>query len=165
MNFTGHTKLTDEEFKKWYPRLFEKCPRPSTQRTKEYKEEVEIKRTNFFKFQKLTKDISVLPWEIWKPYPKDETWEISNLARVRINGIIQEQIDNPNGSKGYLVLKDYTKTLIYRLVADVFLDRKEGEYLEVHHIDNNGYNCSEDNLIMLTKTQHTAINKNEMEEL
>lgn len=45
-----------------------------------------------------------------------------------------------------------------------FLDRKVGEGRAVHHIDNDGYNCSEDNLIMLTEIQHGAIHKNEMKE-
>lgn len=62
------------------------------------------------------------------------------------------------------MLKNYTSILVYHLVADVFLDRKVGEGRAVHHIDNDGYNCSEDNLIMLTEIQHGAIHKNEMKE-
>lgn len=34
----------------------------------------------------------------------------------------------------------------------------------LYHIDNDGYNCNEDNLIMLTEIQHGAIHKNEMKE-
>ena len=78
--------------------------------------------------------------------------------------MFQEQIDNPDGSIGYLVLKNYTSILVYHLVADVFFDRKVGEGRAVHHIDNDGYNSSEDNLIMLTEIQHGAIHKNEMKE-
>ena len=164
MNFTGYKKPSDEEFKKCYKELFEASPRPKDYGTKEYKAKVELARKRFFEFQKITMNIDTLPWEIWKNHPNNGAWEVSNLGRIRIDGIIQEQIDNPDGSIGYLVLKNYTNVLVYHLVADVFLDRKIGESRAVHHIDNDGYNCSEDNLIMLTEIQHGAIHKNEMKE-
>lgn len=167
MNFTGFKKPTDAEFKNVYKELFESCPRPKDYNTEEYKAKVEIARRRFFDFQKKTMDIDTLPWEFWKKHPNYSSWEISNLGRIKIDGRIQEQIDNPDGSKGYLVLKNYTSKefLVYRLVADVFLERKEGEGRIVHHINNDGYNCSEDNLIMLTKTQDAAIHTNEKKEL
>lgn len=164
MNFTGYKKPSDEEFKKCYKELFEVSSRPKDYGTKEYKAKVELARKRFFEFQKITMNIDTLPWEIWKNHPNNGAWEVSNLGRIRIDGIIQEQIDNPDGSIGYLVLKNYTNVLVYHLVADVFLDRKIGESRAVHHIDNDGYNCSEDNLIMLTEMQHGAIHKNEMKE-
>lgn len=165
MNFTGKKILTDEEFKVVYKELFKTSPRPSDYETDEYKSKVRIARDRFFKFQQLTMDIDTLPWEVWKTHPNNDSWEVSNLGRVRIDGKIQEQIDNPDGSIGYLVLKNYTSYLVYRLVADVFLERKEGEGLVVHHINNDGYNNCEDNLIMLTQTQHGAIHREEMENL
>ena len=104
-----------------------------------------------------------MPGENWVEHPKYKTYKVSNLGRVMINDVIQKQRDDPDGKLGYLVLEKYTMVLVYQLVADVFLDRKEGEGLAVHHIDNNGYDCSEDNLIMLTESQHNAIHLNEME--
>ena len=166
MNFTGHKRLTDEQFNEYYKDLFEASPRISDYETEEYKNKVELSRKRFFDFQQRTMDIDTLPWEIWKEHPNDKTWEISNLGRIKINGIIQEQIDNTDGSKGYLVLKNYTSYLVYHLVADTFLNRgKPGfEGLFVHHINNDGYNNSEDNLIMLTEKQHKVIHRKEMEE-
>lgn len=42
---------------------------------------------------------------------------------------------------------------VYRMVAEKFLSRPEGES-EVHHIDNNSYNNSVTNLIWLSKDEH-----------
>lgn len=50
----------------------------------------------FFEFQKIATNVDILPRKIWKPHPNDELWEVSNLGRVRIDGKIQEQIDNPD---------------------------------------------------------------------
>lgn len=36
MNFTNHKKLTDEEFKENYEKLFDACPRPSEYKTDGY---------------------------------------------------------------------------------------------------------------------------------
>ena len=159
MNFTGHTRLTDEQFMEWYTQLFENSPRPWEQKTEKYKKEVEIKRTAFFTFQELTKNIPILPWEVWKEWrwKTDNKWEVSNLGRVRIDNEIQEQIDKPKSSPGYLVLKKYPTILVYHLVANVFLDNEHVEGIQIHHIDNNGYNSSEMNLILLSENQHKAI--------
>lgn len=165
MNITGYKKPTDEEFKKCYKTLFDLCPRPSDYKTNDYKLKVENSRRTFFELQEQTLKIERLPWEYWKPHPTEKEWEISNLGRVKVNGIIQRQIDKPDGSIGYLVLENYSSVEVYHLVADTFLDRKVGEYRAVHHINNDGYNNSEDNLIMLTKEQHDLIHKNEMGEL
>lgn len=81
--------------------------------------------------------------------------------------MIQRQIDNPDGKHGYLVLEKYTSVLVYQLVADCFFNRlnqSSSERLAVHHIDNNGYDCSNDNLIMLIEKQHNAIHRNKMKE-
>lgn len=93
MNFTGYKKPTDEEFKRCYKELFEASPRPKEYETKQYKAKVELARKRFFEFQKIAMNVGTLPWEIWKPHPKYELWEVSNLGRVRIDGKIQEQIE------------------------------------------------------------------------
>ena len=163
MNFTGHKKLTDEEYKENYEKLFYACPRPSEYKSEEYWNKVRERQRHFFEEQEKTLSIPLLPGENWVEHPKYKTYKVSNLGRVMINDVIQKQRDDPDGKLGYLVLEKYTMVLVYQLVADVFLDRKEGEGLAVHHIDNNGYDCSEDNLIMLTERQHNAIHRNEME--
>ena len=164
MNFTGYKKPTDEEFKRCYKELFEASPRPKDYDTKQYKAKVEESRRRFLEAQEINLKIELLPGEKWLNHPTLKTYQVSNLGRIKIRGKIQRQVDNPNGKLGYLVLEKYPKVLVYRLVADVFLERKTGEYRAVHHIDNDGYNCGEDNLIMLTKAQHDAIHTNEMEE-
>lgn len=166
MNFTNHKKLTDEEFKQNYEKLFNACPRPSEYKTDEYWKRVHERQELFFANQEKTISIPELPEEKWVKHPTLKTYEVSNLGRVKIKGVIQRQIDDPDGKLGYLVLERYTSVLVYQLVADCFLDRltqSSSERLAVHHIDNNGYDCSEDNLIMLTEKQHNAIHKNEME--
>ena len=166
MNFTDHVKLTDEEFKENYEKLFNACPRPSDYKTDDYWNKVRERQKKFFENQDKTIFILELPGERWVEHPIYKSYKVSNLGRVMINGEIQRQIDDPDGKLGYLVLEKYTSVLVYQLVADCFLDRlnqSSAERLAVHHIDNNGYDCSEDNLIMLTEKQHNAIHRNEME--
>lgn len=163
MNFTNHTKLNDAEFKVFYKELFCKSPRPSDYKTEEYWEKVKLRQQEFLNNQEKTLLIPELPDEIWKQHPSLKTYEVSNLGRIKIRNVIQRQIDT-QGKLGYLVLERYPKVLVYRLVADTYLNRLQGKYYEVHHIDNNGYDCSEDNLILLKKWQHKAIHKNEMED-
>lgn len=167
MNFTGHKKLSDEDYKENYEKLFYACPRPSEYKSEEYWNKVRERQRHFFEEQDKTLSIPLLPREKWVKHPTLKTYEVSNYGRVKIRGKIQKQIDEPDGKLGYLVLEKYTTVLVYQLVADCFLDRLEqrpGERFDVHHIDNNGYDCSEDNLIMLTESQHNAIHRNEMEE-
>ena len=166
MNFTNHKNLTDEEFKENYEKLFNTCPRPSEYKTDAYWKRVYERQVKFFENQERTLAISEFTGEKWVKHPTLKTYEVSNLGRVKIKGVIQRQIDDPDGKLGYLVLEKYTSVLVYQLVADCFLDRlnhSSAERLAVHHIDNNGYDCSEDNLIMLTEKQHNAIHRNEME--
>ena len=163
MNFTNHTKLNEEEFKLFYKELFNKSPRPSDYKTTEYWNKVRIKQQEFFNKQEKNLLISELPGEHWKPHPKLKTYQVSNLGRIKIRNKIQRQID-AEGKLGYLVLERYPKILVYRLVAETFLNRLEEKYYDVHHIDNNGYDCSEDNLILLKRWQHKAIHRNEMED-
>ena len=168
MNFTNHVKLTDEEFKENYEKLFNACPRPSEYKSDDYWNKVRERQKKFFENQDKTIFIPELPGERWVEHPTYKSYKVSNLGRVMINGEIQRQRDDPDGKLGYLVLEKYTSVLVYQLVADCFLDRTKqdpDERLSVHHIDNNGYDCSENNLIMLTEKQHNAIHRNEMEEI
>ena len=98
-------------------------------------------------------------------------YSISNLGRVKYCGFIVPQKNKINDDgkemKEYLVLdKEKFKIMykdvatdfnldqsifVYSLVAYAFLGKKEGDFLHVHHITNDGYDNSVNNLILLTK--------------
>lgn len=48
MNFTGKKKLTDEEFKENYEKLFNVCPRPLEYKSAEYWNNVRERQRLFF---------------------------------------------------------------------------------------------------------------------
>lgn len=98
--------------------------------------------------------------EIWRTVPdyNPPKYEASNLGRIRkIDGNIIEQVDAPEKiNKGYLVLNEHKSIYVYHLVAAAFLPNyKEG--MHVHHINNNGYDCRPENLILLEKGQHSIV--------
>ncbi len=123
--------------------------------------------------------------DIDTPILKNETWvkiegsgftryEISSLGRVKYLGkIVPQKNRTENGKEciGYLVLdkeafqKKYPKapcgftttTHVYSLVAYAFLGKKEKDGYQVHHITNNGYDNSIDNLVLLDKDEHSLI--------
>ena len=101
--------------------------------------------------------------EIWREVPDNKKYTVSNLGRIKLNGILVHQDDN--NFNGYLKM---TKTVegkdsdnrsenIYIFVAKAFFSNyKEG--MHVHHINNNGYDCRPENLILLEKDQHSIVN-------
>ena len=111
--------------------------------------------------------------EIWKKVPLYKTekngeaeYSVSNFGRIKHYGIIMKQGDKLGKEYGgYLVMKDYTRpaeynfdstTCVYRFVAAAFLPNyKKG--MHVHHINNNGYDCRPENLILLTPPQHSKV--------
>lgn len=100
--------------------------------------------------------------EIWREVPDNKKYTVSNLGRIKLNGILVHQDDN--NFNGYLKM---TKTVegkdsdnrsenIYIFVAKAFFSNyKEG--MHVHHINNNGYDCCPENLILLTPPQHSKV--------
>lgn len=100
--------------------------------------------------------------EIWREVPDNKKYTVSNLGRIKLNGILVHQDDN--NFNGYLKM---TKTVegkdsdnrsenIYIFVAKAFFSNyKEG--MHVHHINNNGYDCRPENLILLTPPQHSKV--------
>lgn len=97
---------------------------------------------------------------------KNLSYEVSNLGRIRIK--IDEKYlfllqDDKIGHHGYLVIsKDNEKKYssvrnhsveIYKFISAAFLGKPEDK--RIHHIDNNGYDCRPENLILLTKTEHS----------
>ena len=108
--------------------------------------------------------------EIFQKYGEfDERIEVSNLGRVKFNGEIQEQTDEKT-SVGYLYLKNYQKIqkelgktfndeFVYEMVANVWLEKPKNKICiyDIHHIDNDGYHNTVDNLIWLKRCEHKAI--------
>lgn len=109
-----------------------------------------------------------LPGEIWarltqKDYGK---YLISNFARVKVerdSGFHLIEQEDEQGKSGYLLLNPKEEisvdrsTYVYTLVAYAFLGKVIGDKKHVHHIDNNGYNCRPENLILLDADQHSYV--------
>lgn len=108
--------------------------------------------------------------EKFEPY-KDfsERIQVSNLGRVKFDGEIQEQTDEKS-SIGYLYLKNYHKIqeklvkvfndeFVYEMVVNVWLPKHTNDkcIYDIHHKDNDGYNNTVDNLILLKRCEHKAI--------
>ena len=115
--------------------------------------------------------------EIWirLSQKRFENFFVSNKARVRwitpegsIIFLNQDEDPSLQGAIGYLVVdaenkypefhnlnrSKYLRT--YTLVAMAFHGKQKYEYdgIHVHHIDNNGYNCTPENLILLDRDTH-----------
>lgn len=167
MNFTGKTKLTDKEFIEVYEKLWELTPHyfsnwPSDQEIIKNKSEGE----------KIYNSEDEQINEEWLPYPEYNKYIISSLGRIKYK-INEEKSEflkqDDNGKKGYLVIsgnEDLEKInkiklnktqYIYMFVAKTFLGKRDGDGFHVHHINNNGYDCSIENLILLTASQHRII--------
>ena len=160
MNFTGKSTLIDAEFFQNYEKLWEKSPHknnwPSEQEIAERKREG-AKRYN--------SEADSLSGEEWRDLPGYSHYSISTMGRVKYDNAIVQQDDTER--TGYLKL-DVEKKLnvdhsvnVYTLVAKAFLGKKEGDGYDVHHIDNNGYDNRPENLILLTRTQHNAVHRDE----
>ena len=87
-----------------------------------------------------------LQGEIWKDFPLDKKYSVSNLGRVKYEGKIQAQVDEIDVKTGkpkigYLVLEDKNlrRDYVYSMVAFTFLDKIEGDGYHVHHITNGSY--------------------------
>ena len=160
MNFTGKSTLTDAEFSQYYEKLWEKSPHKNNWPSKE--EIAERKREGAKRYNS---EEANLPGEEWCDLPGYSHDSISNMGRVKYNDTIVQQDDAEK--TGYLKL-DVEKKLgvdhtvnVYALVAKAFLGKKEGDGYDVHHIDNNGYDNRPENLILLTRTQHNAVHRDE----
>lgn len=105
-----------------------------------------------------------LDGEIWKEFPKNPKYLVSNKGRIKYDGKIQPQTHeiNPKTNEakwGYLVLEDKNlrQDYIYNFVAFTFLGKIEGDGMHVHHITNDGYDNSVDNLVLLTAVEHSLV--------
>lgn len=162
-NDIGKNRLTDEEFKKYYDYLWEATPHfysnwPTDEEISKLKEEFQIYYNS---------DESILEIDGEK-----EEWAgplghyyISTFGRIKYDDKFLKQDDV--SKQGYLVLLKpddntpiNTTTCVYTFVAKMFMGKKDGDGLHVHHIDNNGYDCRLKNLILLTPAQHNAVHRN-----
>lgn len=117
-----------------------------------------------------------LQGEIWKKINQAgySRYEISNLGRVKYLGrIVPQKNELIDGQEhiGYLVLDKQTfqkkypdapsgfsqEIYVYTLVALAFLDKTEGDNYHVHHITNNGYDNSSENLVLLNREEHSYV--------
>ncbi|MEG2307276.1 MAG: NUMOD4 motif-containing HNH endonuclease [Erysipelotrichaceae bacterium] len=87
--------------------------------------------------------------EIWKPFPTDSRYEISNKGKVRNknNGNI---LKPSNGGKGYELFVryrngEYSGMFIHQAVALAFIGERPQGY-QVSHLDGDKLNNSVDNL-------------------
>lgn len=94
--------------------------------------------------------------EIWKPFPLDTKYTVSNFGRIKYNGIIQKQKDE---KIQYVRLADDSlrNDYVYNFVAYTFLGKIEDDGMHVHHITNDGYYNTTDNLILLTQDEHSYV--------
>lgn len=128
----------------------------------------ELERRKTYHSKIYNSKISDFPDEVWKDLRdvKDLTkYSVSNKGRVKFKGKLISQDDEAR-TYGYLVLdpeNNYAgvshSVHVYRLVAYAFLGLKPGDEKQrhVHHIDNNGYDCRPENLILLTAEQHSFV--------
>ena len=101
-------------------------------------------------------DENDLEGEIWKPFPLDTKYTVSNLGRIKYEGKIQKQKDE---KIQYVTLADdnLRKDYVYNFVAYTFLGKIEDDGMHVHHITNDGYYNTTENLILLTQEEHSYV--------
>lgn len=101
--------------------------------------------------------------EIWREVPDNKKYTVSNLGRIKLNGILVHQDDE--NFNGYLKMtkttegkdSDNRSENIYVFVAKAFFSLEELHGKCIHHINNNGYDCRPENLILLTPPQHSKV--------
>ena len=101
-------------------------------------------------------DKNDLKGEIWKEYPLDKDYMVSSLGRIKYKGVIQKQKDD---KIQYCTLADESlrKDYIYNFVAYTFLGKQTGDGFQVHHITNDGYFNTLDNLVLLNQEEHSYV--------
>ena len=112
--------------------------------------------------------------EIWKkvslktavPYCVSNLGRIAKIVKEENGNILEKEIllqKDIKNKKGYLFISyenDKEKndcfnhsTYVYEFISNAFLGDKGNK--RVHHIDNSGYDCRPENLILLTKDEHS----------
>lgn len=153
-----------KEFEKYYEELWNLTPHYySNWPTPEEMENQKKKFSKIFNDDKNQKFDN----EKWEYLPCNTHYEVSSLGRIKYDKQFIKQ--NDSYKDGYLTLvqpenfpKIDTSTYVYTFVAKTFLGKKDGDGLHVHHLDNNGYDCSIENLVLLTPQQHRAVHRNRL---
>ena len=101
--------------------------------------------------------------EIWKEFPFDKNYTVSNLGRIKYKGKIQKQKDE---KIQYVTLADENlrHDYIYNFVAYTFLGKQPNDGYHVHHITNDGYFNTTENMVLLTKEEHLFVHGFEIRE-
>lgn len=146
-------KMTNEEFLKEYSKLYDV--------TWHQGEEIIYTKDKVTYYKNYENEIDGEKWKSLSHIKVYTKYSVSNFGRVKFNGHILPQGDDVK--QGYLKIdpkKQYRVNHginVYTLVACGFLGKTIGDGYDVHHIDNNGYNCTVENLVLLTRAQHKAV--------
>ena len=93
-----------------------------------------------------------LEGEIWKPYPLDKRYLISNIGRVR--GMYGKLLIPKEHRQGYLWLRIGNKhCLVHRLVAETYIPNPENK-ATVNHINANKADNRVENLEWATQSEN-----------
>jgi len=99
-------------------------------------------------------------------------YECSNKGRVKYNGKIVPQKNINEQMAGYLILdkEEYKKLypdstnsnmtqseFVYSLIAKAWLGKIDNDGYHIHHVTNNGYDNSIENLVLLTAVEHSIV--------
>jgi hypothetical protein len=122
--------------------------------------------------------VDYLPGEVFRKYPQNINFayqdfrkflksdkfneysiEVSNYGRVRINGKIEEQVEEKEG--WFYVKTNKINYPIWRFVAEVWCEFPFEDTCgwQVHHISNDGNNNTPENLIWIKESSHNFIPK------
>lgn len=98
------------------------------------------------------------PKEIWKEFPQNSNYLVSNKGRIKSLSRYEAIILTPTKNvKGYETVKINGKSqYLHKVIIETFV-RKVKENEEIHHKDTNKSNNSLDNLIILTKEEHRKL--------
>jgi len=114
-------------------------------------------------YRNVSTTITPLKDESWKEHPFRENLEVSNYGRVKYKGKILNQFESDNKYDGYLKVKfGNKKEFVYKLAAETYCRVDELEKIryngfEIHHINNNGFQNIQENLIWLNENQHKIV--------
>lgn len=157
-NDIGHKSYTIEELNK---KIL-----PTSKINEKYKNIVNINISSEKYLENLQKNYTVSENEIWRKYPNDEDFEISNYGRIKYKNKLLDFKDTKKLA-GYLLLDFKNEKLllcdkfVYQMVAETWLIKPDhschNTIYEIHHISNDGYDNRGDNLIYLTKNEHSKI--------
>lgn len=110
-------------------------------------------------------DKELLPNEEFKSDPYSP-FEVSNLGRIKYEGnvLLQyphtglSQEDDPYGYLRIWFKGAWYDKKVYQLVAETWCENPDFDlYHIVHHISNNGMDNRKENLLYVTKAQHSLI--------